>query len=41
MKSRQFSEEEMVTILTQADCREEMLGEICRAHGVSVTRFHD
>jgi putative transposase len=41
MKRSRFTEEQIVTILAEADRREETIGDICRAHGVSEATFYN
>lgn len=40
MKKRQFTEEQIVGILQEADGRGKTVGEVCRAHGVSENTFY-
>jgi putative transposase len=41
MKRSRFSEEQIVTILAEADCGEQTIGDVCRAHGVSEATFYN
>ena len=41
MKRSRFTEEQIVTILAEADRSEQTIGEICRAHGVSEATFYN
>jgi len=41
MKRSRFSEEQIVTILAEADRGEQTIGEICRDHGVSEATFYN
>jgi len=41
MKRSRFTEEQIVTILAEADRGEHTIGEICRAHGVSEATFYN
>jgi putative transposase len=41
MKRSRFSEEQIVTILAVADCGEQTIGDVCRAHGVSEATFYN
>lgn len=40
MKSSQFSTEQIIKILEQAERDEQTIGAICRAHGISETTFY-
>lgn len=40
MKSSQFSTEQIIKILEQAERDEQTVGAICRAHGISETTFY-
>ena len=40
MKSKRFSESEIVTILRQAEAGGQTIGEVCRAHGITETTFY-
>lgn len=40
MKKRRFSEEQIITILREAERGEKNIGEICRAHGVAEQSFY-
>ena len=39
MKAKQFTEEQMVGILREAEKGEESIGEVCRRHGISDVTF--
>jgi len=41
MKKSRFTEEQIVTILAEADRGEQTIGGICRAHGVSEATFYN
>ena len=41
MKRSRFTEEQIVTILAEADRSEQTIGEICRAHGVSEATLYN
>jgi putative transposase len=40
MKGRRFSEERIIGILKEADCKTSTIGEVCRKHGVSEQTFY-
>jgi putative transposase len=40
MKNSQFSVEQIIKILEQAERDEQSIGAICRAHGISETTFY-
>ena len=40
MKSTRFSEERIIGILKEADCKTSTIGELCRKHGVSEQTFY-
>ena len=40
MKGKRFSEERIVTILKEAECKTSTVQEICRKHGVSEQSFY-
>ena len=39
MKAKQFTEEQMVGILREAEKGEESIGDVCRRHGISDVTF--
>jgi putative transposase len=39
MKTNQFTEEQMVAILREAEKGEESIGQVCRRHGISDVTF--
>ena len=39
MKAKEFSEEQMVSILREAEKGEESIGQVCRRHGISDVTF--
>lgn len=41
MKKSRFTEEQVVTILAEADRGEKTIGDVCRAHGVSEATFYN
>ena len=40
MKGARFSQERIIGILKEADCRTSTIGELCRKHGVSEQTFY-
>ncbi len=40
MKTRQFSSEQIITILEQAERGEQTMGTVCREHGITETTFY-
>ena len=40
MKGTRFSEERIIGILKEADCKTSTIGEVCRKHGVSEQTFY-
>jgi len=40
MKGARFSEERIIGILKEADCKTSTIGELCRKHGVSEQTFY-
>jgi len=40
MKGTRFSEERIIGILKEADCKSSTIGELCRKHGVSEQTFY-
>lgn len=40
MKMRRFTEEQIITILRQAETGGQTIGSVCRAHGISETTFY-
>ncbi len=40
MKGKRFSDEQIVTILKEAECKTSTVQEICRKHGVSEQSFY-
>ena len=40
MKQKRFTDEQIVSILAQAERGEKTIGEVCRAHGVSAVSFY-
>ena len=40
MKGTRFSEERIIGILKEADCKTSTIGELCRKHGVSEQTFY-
>jgi len=40
MKGRRFSEEEIIGILKEAECKTSTIGELCRKHGISEQTFY-
>jgi len=41
MKRSRFTEEQVVTILAEADRGEKTIGDVCRAHGISQATFYN
>lgn len=41
MKKSRFTEEQVVTILAEADRGEKTIGDVCRAYGVSEATFYN
>jgi putative transposase len=40
MKGTRFSQEKIIGILKEADCKTSTIGELCRKHGVSEQTFY-
>jgi putative transposase len=40
MKSARFSQEKIIGILKEADCKTSTIGDLCRKHGVSEQTFY-
>ena len=40
MKGRRFSQEKMIGILKEAECKTNSIGELCRKHGISEQSFY-
>ena len=40
MQKKQFSEEQMVSILREAERGDKSIGEVCRAHGIAEGTFY-
>lgn len=40
MKSKRFSQAEIIQILKEAECKTSTIGELCRKHGVSEQTFY-
>ena len=40
MKAKRFSQEKIIQILKEADCKISTIGELCRKHGVSEQTFY-
>ena len=40
MKRKRFTEEQIVTILKEAECKTSTIQEVCRKHGVSEQSFY-
>ena len=40
MKAKRFSQEKIIQILKEAECKTSTVGELCRKHGVSEQTFY-
>lgn len=40
MKGTRYSEEQIISILQEAECRDATIGDLCRKHGISEQTFY-